>query len=658
MGASDGRQDTVIKSRAAWPVFAVVMVVPWLALLLPRSSLLGDTAAATCIALSALAGLGSLAAFALRRPRSGLVDVWALGLGSYIVLAGALTAAHQFTLSVQLALLISGMALQSIAMIVLRVRVLRAITGVLGRARGLEIAIATLVIAITCIHVVGLGSSHFAPAFFDDDGNWLVAVKRLRDTGGFSDIIGYPRAHHLGGSVIATGLVATLDEVRCSRLAEGLGFLLTIAALYRIAFTSSAGPVASTRRAQGYFVFLLLVLGLSAKAQAETELWAFWIPAFLVVSSYRVLAAPGAWSGRRAFELGILIGALCTFRFEYVPFAITLVIVTLRDEQGTLMRGRLIGGVAGLLCAVLPLAIDRFAERGLATSVPRLVWSLLPVVALLALAAWRDVRGSRRSLYRLGWAAAIGVALMYVGPALAKGYSPRLAWTLIYSFVFVLTAELARAQWTSRQLMADPALAAFRFRHYATAIVTMICLVSLMRAQDETVRANWHNRFKKWLTSARLSNAVGQIAGAEPYAKLLAEAPAGAAVLSWVDRPELIDYSTHEIYDLRVPRLAKNLRKFSWAPTGSPLLSYRASTGARYLLLQSDRLRDKRSRDSNFYSLWCWGGRPDSVNSPYAHRPVECADALEQELLNHRVVRAIDNVYLIDLDQPAATAKL
>jgi len=631
---------------AARSFAAIALVLPWLAFLRPPASLLGQSGASICVALGALAGFGSAARFVVRRPETGLVASWALGLGSYLLIAGALTAAHQLTSSMQVALLIAGNVLCSLSLLVHRDHVVATITATLLRVRTIEVVIGTIVIAIMFIHVAGLASSHFAP-IFDDDGNWYVAVKRLRDTGAFGDVIGYPRTHHLGGSVIASGLVVTIDEIRSSRLAEGIGFILLIAALVGIAFPRQADPSTRTRRLQGCFVFLLLVLGISGKAQAEIEWWAFWIPTFLVLASYRVLAAETPWTRARSIELGILLGALCTYRFEYVPFALVLLLVTLRDEQSRFIRERLVAGSAALLCVVLPLAIDRFAERGFATSATRLLVSSIPVVVLLTLAAWWDARGSRRPIVRFSWAIALGVALTYVGPALAKGYSTRMTWTLIYAFVFILVAELARAQWSSVRTI--------RFRHYASVICLLICLFSVIRAQDATVRMNWHYRFKKWFLSARYASAVPRVAAVEPYNLLLRELPEDAAVLSWVERPEVIDYAQRRVYDLRVPRLV-NLRKFSWAPPGEPLMLFRAMTGARYLLLQTDRLREKRELKSDLYELWCWPGRPDSQNSPYFGRPVGCADPLEHEMLRHRIVRSIDNVHLIDLEQPSTNA--
>ncbi|MDX2092138.1 MAG: hypothetical protein SFX73_30010 [Kofleriaceae bacterium] len=618
----------------AWTAFALAGVLPLAALLIAPVTLLGATVAAVVLALSALAGFGALFALASRRQLDGPAEAWGLGLGMFLVVGSGLAATDMFTASVQGALLTVGVVLHVIALVMHRARIVAAIADRLQSTDTAGMVVASLIFAITVLHVMGAGMSFFRSPF-DDDGNWIAAAQRLRDTGGFGDIIGYPRANQLGGTVVMTGLVATIEEVRSSWLAEGVGFAIAITGLAGIAMTRRGESTLATRMRQGGFVFLILFLALSAKAQAEKELSAFWIPTALVIASYRIIAAPAPWTRVRSIELGLVIGGLATLRLELVPFALALIVVTMRDQRGKLYLGHVLATGGVLLVATLPLEIDRLVEGH---PFALRLGKLIPLVMLLAISAFADARGRRLPFVRFAWAAAVGVAATYVGPTVAGAYSRAFSWPLMFGFAFLATAELARAQWAG--------VAAYRFRQLPAVALVVVGLLSIVRAQDMTIRWNWRERTERWFHGAQLGLAMSSVHGREPYAPLTQLLPSDAAVLVWVDRPELLDFAERTFFDLRVPRHARTLRRFTWDPPEAPLASVRSKTGARYLLLQTDHQRDRRAKDSAFYAVWCSplraGGRPNA-----------CADPLEHVRLRHRVLASIDNVYLIDLDQPS-----
>ncbi|MGE0547514.1 MAG: hypothetical protein AB7O24_09015 [Kofleriaceae bacterium] len=636
-------------TRFGWATFVVVLATPWLALAIDPSNVLGEALAAIVVSLGALSGLGAAVAIVLRDRDAELVDRWGLGLAAYLVLGGMLAAIHTFTQVTQLALMISGLALQSIVMVTRRERVVAAMSEWVRSTRISWLVVTTVVGGIVLIHIIGQVSLMYRPSF-DDDGNWLVAVARMRDAGGFGDFIGYPRANQLGGSVIATGLIATADELRLARVPEALGFLLVISALARVSLPRRDRAIVTTKHAQAAMVFLLLVLGISAKAQAETELWAFWIPVFLVIASYRVLAAPDPWTARRSVHLGLVVGALASFRHEYIPLALALIAVSTHSPDRRADWRSLLTSTAAAVVAVGPLFVDRYIDRSHITisgvSAVKLVVTSVVSVGLLALAVWGAGLGARRALPRFTLALAVGSALIYLAPTRSGAYSNKFVWTSLYPIAFVLVAELARAQWQSGR---DGVR--YRFRHYVIPVVLLLPLLSVMRAEDSTVPANWRSRFRPWFANARISTVLSGVPGFEPYREVLSSIPPGAPVLAWVLRPERLDFRSREIFDLRVPNL-KDLRKQRWGPSGPLFERIREETGARYLLIQLDRRRERRDNESVLYEVWCSPERPDSANSPYFGRPPECADDLERLWLRYHTIASRDNVYLIDLDQP------
>ena len=644
--------------RAAERAVSVgAIVAPWLALAWSPPTLLASLFGALVIAAAATHGFGGALAILLDHragaplllaapaaPRRAAVDTLSVGAAIVLLLGGALAALGRFDHTGQLATIITGLVLHSLAIahhhreadLVARGR------AALARAEVAGALLWLVLLALLGLHVLGLFASQHGPAY-DDDGHWFAAAKRLRDTGGFADPIGYGRAYQLGGSVLSSVFAATVGDVRCTRLGEVLGFILTFLGLAQLALSPR------DRRAAGAMIFLLLALALSSKAQAEFDTSLFWLPCALFIATFRHLLARARAPARGdGVWLAILLAGLCAIRLEYLPFALALTIVApgVRRLERARQAATLVGGIAVLLA---PLAIDWHAG-GAAT---RLVARVLPVAVSVAVCGGVLMlpRRPRTPIAMFTYAIAVTAAISFAVPTPAGEFSQRVTWAPIFALLYVSLAALAQTQWAPREELAQlQYVGGARFRFTTAAILVLSTVAFIMRAQDPTVRMSWRFRFRTWIEDAS-ELALGRPTPRPfaPYAQLLQQVPRGTTVLTWLDHPERLDDRDHELLDLRVPR-HRDLRTFSWGLRPSPLPGLVRTTRARYLLVEGDLLQHRRARDSLLFELWCtpWNESAD----PVLGRPAICADALEQALVGHRIVATVDGVTLIDLAEP------
>ena len=626
--------------RAELAVAAVLAVAPWAALAWTPPTLLAALFAALAIGAAALHGFGAALAIAFDRTsrRRSTIDAMCLGIAVVLLVGGWLAALGRFDHTGQLALLISGLVLHVFA-IFHRRREADLVARVRGAIRSADAADGLLwlvVFAILALHVLGLFAS-LHDSGYDDDGHWFGAVKRMRDTGGFDDPIGYGRAYQLGGSVVSSVLSATVGDIRCTRVGEALGFILTVLALAQLSLS------ARDRRGAGAMIFLLLALALSSKAQGELDTSLFWLPCALFVATFRhLLARSRTPRAGDAVWLVLLLAALVAVRLEYLAFAAAMT-VTARGRRSL----ALLGGIA--LC-LAPTVIEWYRAGDLDHTHAFARYASLIAAGLVAGLGMLLPRQPKTPLAVFTYAVAACALLMFGIPTPAGEFTGRLVWVPVFALLYVSLACLAQAQWSKRDQLADLHYAVgtrTRFRFMTAGILVLTAVAFIMRAQDPTVRMSWRNRFRGWVQdAAELAIARPVPPVFPPYAQLLAQVPAGATVLTWLDHPERIDDTTHTLLDLRVPR-HKDVRAFSWGLSPSPMPGIIRWTGARYMLVEGDRLEAQRTRDSVLFAIWC---TPQNTSAdPVLHRPAVCADPLEREIIRHHVVDAVDGVTLVQL---------
>lgn len=583
-----------------------LIALPWLALAIPAPTLLVATLAGLVVAAGAAHGFGAVLAFAIDRTARPMVDAAIAGAAIVVVLGGDLIG--HFPQAVQLSLLVVGLALHTVAIALQPLRIQ------LRTPDAMTALLWVTLLAIVALHVVGLlASQHAAP--YDDDGHWYAAVKRLRDTGGWVDPIGYPGNFQLGGGLAASAFAATISNVACTRVCEALGFVLAFAGLARFAL------VRGERRGTGALVFLLLALTISSKAQAEFDATLFWLPMALFVGVFRALVDRARQPSRGdTIWLGVLLAALIAIRVEYAPFALALLVVDRR-------------AIALAFALVLPMLIG-WHHRHCVPIAIALVVGLLP---------WRP----RSAIGAFSWGIAITAALGWM----SGDFGGRVTWVPIFAALYVSLAALAQAQWAPRAFLDELRYGGrrVRFRVATSGIFVLAMIAFIMRAQDPTVRMSWRTRFRMWVQdAAEIAHADPRATMAAGYREPLARLPAGAGVLTWVDHPERLDYASRPLFDLRVPR-QKALRAFSWGGEHSPIPALANLTGARYLLVEPDLYFHQRAKDSLAYAFWCTAKNESA--DPVIARPAICADPLEQALVTHRVVDTWRGAVLVDLTQ-------
>jgi hypothetical protein len=159
-------------------------------------------------------------------------------------------------------------------------------------------------------------------------------------------------------------------------------------------------------------------------------------------------------------------------------------------------------------------------------------------------------------------------------------------------------------------------------------ILAFVACLVILEAQQAPVTQRW-----TW----HIFNAMGDaeyLRGATPeggaYDDLLAALPRDDAVAIWVQRPELVDYHDHRVFDLRGPRAAR-LRG------SSKLAEVLSRTRAKWLLYEDDGAYDARAHASFGYRWLC----PPHV--------AVCSDALERIVLERPTVSQRAGVRVIAL---------
>jgi hypothetical protein len=587
------------------------IALPWLTLL----PLHGAAAvAAHAIALvAAFHGAGlAIAALAGRRDTPPLVAVqW--GIAALIAASGIAIACGVGTLAAHAVLVYGGVAIHTAALGIRFSRQVERVDAALAAPRAWLVP-AALLAGLGALSVLGAAGDSFAQPF-DDDGHQIAQLRRVLDTGALGDPIGYPRDAGLGGQVALAAVAA----------GAGDGFAHAIDALAAVLALGLALSWLRPRDAGGALWATVLVAAGYALGFAPFDPLPLWTAAGLIVCLYHLLSE----ADPPALPLAITAGALATVRHELAPIAAVCVIAAWwrspRDHRRTVVL------LAGVLAAVFPLVVARMVAW---RSVPAAAHAVIAVAsrgspALRAvLAAAIAVPGAlvlrlairdNRALRLAAAATAVALAAIIVHLTGAGRYSLRLALPIAIGYAIALAIELARSRSSS------PA--------------ALIASLALCVVIHEGTAASGHVRWSRRMAAAATGIEVVERPpgdARDPYAAVLASAPAGATLAVWVAEPERLVYTRHRIFDLRTPAGAR-LRDHQWPVHVSRAAALLSALSADYLLIEADDARVRRTQADLFYRWLCKTPRP------------LCDDDLEAIAHAHRVVAERGGIQLIDL---------
>jgi hypothetical protein len=532
------------------------------------------------------------------------------GIATLIALSGVAIALRVDTVATQ-TVLICGFAGVHSAMLAVRWRRYAPITA------GPWMVPACLLAALAVVHILGAAGDVGARPF-DDDGNVLAQLQRLRDTGALGDAIGYARRSQLGGQLVLDALATLPGDVHLVRIAEALAFALALGlACVRIRPRDPASCL---------WAILVVITG-SAFAFAPLDLATCWTAVGLIIALHAMIAD----EERPPLAIvGLVAGALIALRLELTPLALAALI---RAWWPSRREPRSAGLAAlGLLVVVVPY----LAARGLAEAPPitrdllasdrsfsvgRLGLFMLLGGASTSLVALVVRHPARRWLAIGGVVVAAGILTSFVGD---RTYATRLLWPLAFACGLVAAIEVARSLTLTTGAL----------------LGSLVAMMLIHEGREATGRAKWTRRYLDLAASIEYVRHAGQDAPVTGgYENLLSRAPHGATIALWVTRPERLDYAAYRFVDLRTPRAAR-LRTHRWDAHTSRLEQLLATTGADYLMLEEDDRGIERIHESPLERFVCSPWQP------------ACADDLEVLALGHHIVASDHGVRLIELRAP------
>jgi len=589
---------------------AVAALTPWAALL-PLPGTLG-LASAVLAAIAAFHGWGAMVRRFARTGEAPIVLVVHWGLAVLLSLAGVALLLHQLGHTVQLGLVISGLALHSGFLVVERQGyAARVKVGLRSPDRWFWLVPAIGVVLVAMLHVLGTAADLNASPF-DDDGNVPAQLQRLWETGALADPVGYARSSQFGGHITASALVTALTGTGWFRVVDGLGFVLllwnAIAYLRPRAATTSLWAV-------------LLILAAASYPFVSTDATPRWLATSLLFALFVTFERYAAREDdRELWPLGLLAGTVAVLRSELVPVGVAML-----ASAGLLAIGRS-GGKARTFAlfvvpavAILPYVLGRYLSR---SSVPGAVLDrahgvgvpLLVFIALVVVAVWFALAILRGPSRWIAIAALAGVAAIVAQLTGQRPYAVQMVWPIVVGGGLAIGVGGLRDTPTAPRDMA--------------VVLALLAAVLIYDGRDATGRVRWSRRYSELASGIEyVRHAYPSPLRPSPYAALLAKIPPGARVAVWVARPELVSARLHMIYDLRTPRSA-----------GRRVPVLRALE-PDYLLLEADHLPAERSRRSLWHRLAC----PEDSSQAF------CLDDLDSFVSGHAVVATEGIVRLVRL---------
>lgn len=607
---------TAGRSAAGWLIVGLLIVAPWLRVLPVGSPLVAVLLAAVTLT-AACHGAGQLVSLAMRGRLGDPALAIGWGLAALLVLGGVLVAVHAFA---ALPLLGAAAGFHSLLVVRERERVRERIAR--AELQGALPWIALLALA-ALLQIAGTAGSGLRP--FDDDGNVLGQIARLVQTGTLDDAVGAPRVFQLGGAEVLGALGD--DPLLALAVDRGLAFVLTLVlACTRLART----------QAHGGMLAALVVLGALALSFVTPDAAPCWSGVLLLLTAYVTLealgldAVGGANEGTTerptaALIVAIVAAALVSLRLEFAPPAATVVIGAWfagRADRGTKRLALLLGV---MLAALAPYAIARqLAWSSVGQDVASLVAPKLPglgVRALLFVAVLVPAAYVMTIVLPRRWpalATAAGIAGIVSQLAGDRPYATHFVWPIAIAAMLVLVVEVSRAA---------PSAATPR-----ALVVTAFAVLLVYEGATASGRSRWSTRVADLAEGIEyLRHAAPSTATRTDYAKVLATVPAGARVAVWVAQPERLDYTRHELVDLRTPRVAR-YRELVMRPHRRSLA--RIAKTARYLVVELDDSYIARSQGNVVYRALC----ADLDANP------ACADDLEALALRPPLARSGNTV--------------
>lgn len=471
---------------------------------------------------------------------------------------------------------------------------------------------AVLLGLLAIVHVLGAAGDLGARPF-DDDGNVIAQLQRLRDTGALGDPAGYARGSQLGGQLVLGALATLPGDVHLVRVLEALAFVLALGlVIARLRVRDATGGIWAT---------LLLITG-SALAFAPVDPTTCWTAVGLIVALHAMLTDD---EPRALLPIALVAGALITLRHELAPIGITAVLVTWWPLRADRKRSLLLLGAT--LAVVLPFLLARFGARlpadaealllpragGLAG---RTLFAGLVAAGIAIVMAVVPARQTRW-IVLAGVVTLAGIVSGFTG---ARPYATQFLWPLAIAGGLVLVLELGRTSVLTTAAM----------------IVSLVAIVLVQGGRDATGRVKWTRRYLDLASNIEYLRHAGDHAPVTGgYAPVLRNVPAGTTVAVWVNRPERLDYTVgYRIVDLRTPRAAR-LRTHRFEAHASRMQKLLTAIDADYLLIEADDRHAERIRASYFYRFVC------ATPSPACADDLEAIAQASPVVAEHRGVRLV-----------------
>lgn len=584
-------------------------LLPWLSLL-PGHGALGFALGVVALIFS-LHGWGLLVKrlAGVEEAPAALVVHW--GLAAVLALAGLAMVVHGFGHVTQVALVIVGLSLHS-ALVLVDHRLARRPRALPPDARYWLIPTIGLSL-VAALHLLG-AAGDVVSSPFDDDGNLGAQLARLAQTGTLGDPIGLARGSQLGGQVAISAIATALAGPNWFRVVNGLGFAL--------ALWLALAQLRPRTATQSLWAMLLVFVAASypAVAMDATPRWMVTSLLLALFVTFERYATPE--DDRVLWPLGLVAAAVGVVRSELIPVAAAIIAaagILAIGRSGS--RRRTYALLAVPLAALLPYLVVRITAR---SSVPSaaiaalgrdhgVLVPLLVFAGLLVIAIWGALvtsGGPRRWIAIAALAGIAGIVAQLTGP---RAYAIQLVWPILVSAGLAIGLQLLR----DAQNLRKTAL-----------VLSLLATALIFDGRDVPGRARWARRYAELANGIEfLRHAYPTPGATDPYGALLARASANARIAVWVARPELLDYASRRIYDLRTPRGA--LRRAAVLRALDP----------DYLLVEDDHLPAERARRDLWFRLAC----PEGASAPY------CLDDLQSLVSRGAVVATEGTVSLVRL---------
>jgi hypothetical protein len=541
---------------------AVVGLVPTIGLVwVPESAHLAILWVSLAI-VAAFHGYGRLAAALVDDEDApvGLVTAW--GVAVVVAIAGVLVAAGIYGLAARVALLTAGCVLGAAW---LSTNALRLASAARGHVTPGTSAVAVVVGGIMIVQILAAAGHSLSP-FLDVETSYLAQLRRVDDTGGLGDAVGFPRTAGLGGQIALAALIGPLDATASHLIDEGILFVIAIAA------ASSAIRATGFARGLG---FAGLTIALVVVPEYSHDMAPYWSLIVLFVGTASTLERADRRHSARLALLAIFVaGAAATVRHPAIVFALFVGIIASRSSRRwpqPAAIGHAAILVGSLACLSYLLAHVRAIGAG---------------IDLGAFAEWRTDLASRTVLW-IGLGSAVLVVVSRALPrdptrtaTLAIGATLLAAGALQPSasgaWQYAIPAGLAILVLLGVRLFADPILPDEAPRERtpmlgpAVVVATLaVALVALPRYRIGRPLLSYTTRAAMALADARSLPGVPRSARTHRAAAIAAAqrlVPAGSRLGLFVDRPDLVDHATHDVVDLRTSSVRACLR---WSQTAA-----------------------------------------------------------------------------------------